>query len=173
MKIQLTMIVLLTTLTLPSCGQNNDHKAVHNSVDITFIKSLEERQLGESKYSIYLPTDYAIGETNGEDFSVYYFNPADTTNHTGFSGGLYFGNHPSQFPAKSKSCKTEHLKNEIFDQDVSWTIYNCNGDYSIQSIIYSKSGEGWNEMIHMFGNAKSTKDLDKLLFIFKTMKKKE
>ncbi|OOG19342.1 hypothetical protein BWD42_05235 [Sphingobacterium sp. CZ-UAM] len=84
---------------------------------------------------------------------------------------MYFGNHPSQFPAKSKSCKTEHLKNEIFDQDVSWTINNCNGDYSIQSIMYSKSGEGWNELVHMFGNAKSTEDLDKLLFIFSSMKK--
>lgn len=64
MKIQLTMIVLLTTLTLPSCGQDNDHKSVHSSANTTFIKSLEERQLGESKYSISLPTDYAIGETN-------------------------------------------------------------------------------------------------------------
>ncbi|MFU1859355.1 hypothetical protein ACK8HY_20310 [Sphingobacterium sp. NGMCC 1.201703] len=90
MKIQLTMIVLLTTLTLTSCGQNNDHKSVHNSADTTFIKSLEKRELGKSKYSISLPTDYAIDETNGEDFSVYYFNPADTTNHTGISGGLVF-----------------------------------------------------------------------------------
>ncbi|WP_286840838.1 MULTISPECIES: hypothetical protein [Sphingobacterium] len=173
MKMQLTMIVLLTTSTLTSFGQNNDHKSVDHSVDTTFVKSLEERQLGGSKYSISLPTDYAMNETNGEDFSVYHFYPADTTDHTGFSGGLYFGNHPSQFPAKSRSCKTEHLKIEIFGQDVSWTIYNCNEDYSIQSIMYSKSGEGWNELVHMFGKAKSTKDLDKLLFIFKTMKKKE
>ena len=104
---------------------------------------------------------------------VYYFYPAYTTNHTGFSGGFYFGNHPSQFPAKSESCKTEKLKSEMFDQNVNWTIYNCNEDYSIQSITYSKSGEGWNELIHIFGNAKSNKDLDKLLFIFTTMKKKE
>ena len=97
MRIQLTMIVLLTTLTLNSCGQNNDHKSVYSSADTTFIKSLGEKQLGKSKYSIFLPTDYAIGETNGEDFSVYYFYPADTTNHTGFSGGIYFGSHPSQF----------------------------------------------------------------------------
>ncbi|WP_286753996.1 MULTISPECIES: hypothetical protein [Sphingobacterium] len=43
MKIQLTMIVLLTTLILTSFGQNNDHKSVDHSVDTTFVKSLEER----------------------------------------------------------------------------------------------------------------------------------
>ncbi len=120
-----------------------------------------------------LPTDYAMDEINGEDFSVYSFYSADTTNHTGFSGSIYFGNHPSQFPAKSKSCKTENLKSEILDQNVNWTIYDCNEGNSIQTIMDSKSGEGWNQLIHVFGNAKSNKDLDKLLFIFTTMKKKE
>ncbi|WP_286769833.1 hypothetical protein [Sphingobacterium sp. 40-24] len=43
MKIQLTMIVLLTTLILTGFGQNNDHKSVEHSVDTTFVKSLEER----------------------------------------------------------------------------------------------------------------------------------
>ncbi|QRY60430.1 hypothetical protein [Sphingobacterium siyangense] len=173
MKIQLTMIVLLTTLTLTSWGKNNGHRAVSSSADTAYIKSLEERQIGGSKYSVFLPTDYAIKETNGGDFSIYSFYPTDTTNHTGFSGGFYFGNHPSQFPAKSKSCKTAYLKSEILDQNVKWTIYNCNGNYLIQTITNSKSGEGWNELIHIFGNAKSTKDLDKLLFIFTTIKKKE
>ncbi|MNK85034.1 hypothetical protein D3C87_1049020 [compost metagenome] len=173
MKIQLTMIVLLTTLALTSGGQNNDYKSVHCSADSVFIKSLKERQIGVSKYFISLPTDFAMYETNGEDFSVYSFYPTDTTHHTGFSGGLYFGNHPSQFPAKSKSCKIEKLKSEIFDQNVNWTIYSCDESYSIQSIMDSKSGEGWNELIHMFGNAKSTKQLDKLLFIFTTIKKKD
>ncbi|PUV24136.1 hypothetical protein [Sphingobacterium athyrii] len=45
MKIQLTMIVLLTTLTLTSCGQDNDHKSVHRSADSVFIKSLKERKI--------------------------------------------------------------------------------------------------------------------------------
>ena len=63
------MIVLLTTLTLTSFGQNNDHKSVDHSVDTTFVKPLDESQLEESKYSISLPTDYAMNETNGGYFS--------------------------------------------------------------------------------------------------------
>lgn len=53
----------------------------------------------------------------------------------------------------------------MFDQNVNWTIYNCNGDYSVQSIMDSKSGEGRNELLHIFGHAKSNKNLDNLLFI--------
>lgn len=61
----------------------------------------------------------------------------------------------------------------MFDQNVNWTIYNCNGDYSVQSIMDSKSGEGRNELLHIFGHAKSNKNLDDLLFIVTTMKKKD
>ncbi len=173
MKTELTMIVLMTTLTLTSRGQSTDQIKVCQSADNAFIKLLEERQIGKSKYSILLPQYYAINEAHGEDFSVYYFYPADTTKHTGFSGGVYFGNHPSQFPAKSASCSTEKLKSEMLDQNVNLTIYNCNEEYSVQSIMDSKSGEGWNELIHIFGNATSKKDLENLLFIFTTMKKKD
>jgi len=60
MKRQLTMIFLLTTLALTSCGQNNDYKSVHCSADSVFIKSLKERQIGVSKYFISLPTDFAM-----------------------------------------------------------------------------------------------------------------
>lgn len=171
MKTQLKIFALFTILLLYSCKENSDKGSKKNVADNEFLKTLVERQIGKSNYYISLPKDYVIEETNGEDFSVYHFHPADSTKKEDFSGGFYFGNHPSQFPPDNKSCTTENKKNRILAQNSNWTVYNCNGNYAIQTIIDSKSGENWNELLHLFGNAQSNKNLNNLLFIFTTMKK--
>jgi len=169
---KLTITLLLTTFLFVSCGQNSNKKSGNGFIDDSYVKELVEKQIGESNYYISIPTDYTIKATDGPDFSVYYFYPTDSTMIANFSGGFYFGNHPSQFPSDNDSCKTDNLKSIILDENADWTIYNCNDNYSIQTIIDSKSGEGWNELIHAFGSANSTTDRNKLLSIFTTMKKK-
>ncbi len=170
---KLTITFLLTAFLFAGCEQNSNKKSDNGLTDNSYIKELVERQIGESNYYISIPTDYTIEEIDGPDFSVYYFYPTDTTIVANFSGGFYFGNHPSQFPPDSDSCKTDNSKSKILDENADWTIYNCNDKYAIQTIIDNKSSEGWNERIHAFGRANSTKDLNKLLTIFTTMKKKK
>ena len=171
-KTKLKLTFLLTTFLFVGCEQNNNKKSDNSFIDNSYIKELVERQIGESNYYISIPKDYTLEATDGPDFSVYYFYPIDTTIIANFSGGFYFGNHPSQFPPDSGSCKINNSKSKILDENADWTIYNCNDEYAIQTIIDSKSGEGWNEFIHAFGRASSTADRNKLLTIFTTMKKK-
>lgn len=174
MKVQakLTITFLLTTFLFVGCGQNNSKKSDNSFISDPYIEELIERQIGESNYYISIPNEYTIKATDGPDFSVYYFYPKDTTIIANFSGGFYFGNHPSQFPPDSDSCKSDSSKSKILDENANWTVYNCNDNYTIQTIVDSKSGEGWNEFIHAFGSANSTTDRNKLLTIFTTMNKK-
>ncbi|MTH16356.1 hypothetical protein [Flavobacterium sp. LC2016-01] len=138
-----------------------------------YLKELTEKQIGETNYYISIPKKYTIKENRGPDFSVYYFYPTDTTATAAFSGGFYFGNHPSQFGPSSDSCKTEKIKRKILNKTADWTVYNCKDIYSIQSIVESGSNEGWNQYIHAFANANSAADLKKVFLIMETMKKKE
>jgi len=69
-------------------------------------------------------------------------------------------------------CKEENINSKILDNFSEWTIYICNNKYSIQTIVDSKSGEGWNNRIHAFGNCTSKEDLEEILEIYSTLKRK-
>lgn len=179
----LKISLMLTLLSLISCQGNKSKNTdtdcadgLHIDNELTddlYIKELEERQLGRSIFFISIPPDYTIDVTEGEDFKVYYFSPVDTTVEASFNGGIYFGNHPSGFSKDYDSCKTENSKSKILYQDADWTIYNCNGRYSVQTVIDNYKSQGWDNSIHAFGHAKSKADLIKLMTVFKTLKRKD
>jgi hypothetical protein len=169
----LIIIFLWIFLFITGCGGTGNKKTDNVSVDSTFVKGLVEKQIGKSDYYISIPKEYSMNETEGPDFSTYYFSPTDTTIKANFLGGFYFGNHPGKFDPDNDSCKIEKFKSKILNDNADWTIYNCNGEFSIQTIIDSKSGEEWNELIHAFGSAKSSAELSKVLEVFRTMKKKK
>lgn len=171
MRINLRISFFLIFLVLIAFGCSDNKKSKEN-VENPYLKQLTEKQIGDTNYYISIPKKYTIRENRGPDFSVYYFYPADTTAKAGFSGGLYFGNHPSQFEASSDSCKTEKFKSKILDKNSEWTRINCKGKFSIQTIVESGSDEGWNQYIHAFAGAASSADLKKVLTIFETIKKK-
>jgi len=153
-----------------SCNNNatNDNSNTDKNGKVTLI----EKPIGESGYVISVPADYSITTSNGPDFSVYYFSPTETTVKDKLSGGLYFGNFPHEFEADNNSCKSETLKGKILDNMQKWTVYNCEGNFSIQAIADNKKGEGWNQRIHAFGHAKSSDDLQTILDIYATLRKK-
>lgn len=76
------------------------------------------------------------------------------------------------FTSENDSCKTEQIKSRILEENVEWTTTNCKGQYYIQAITESKSDEGWNQLVHIFGNANSVTDLEFFLNIFKTLNMK-
>jgi hypothetical protein len=161
-------VSLLLTIFLSGCNRiNNDHR-----VSDAFMDSLTENQIGKTSYYISIPNDYDIKEKEGPDFSVFYFSSKDTTKEVAFSGGLYFGNFSSEFPPPNDSCKVETIKSKIFDDNDDWTVFECSGDYSIQTIISNKYSKGWNNEIHAFGHASGRDDLYKLLGVYSTLNKK-
>jgi hypothetical protein len=144
-----------------------------NQVSQHFVDSLRVKQVGSLKYWISIPTGFEITEREGPDFSVYYFVQSDTTKKSKFSGGMYFGNYASKFPPNNDSCKVETINSKILDQNSDWTLYECQGVYSVQTIVASNSGEGWNNEIHAFGHGGSKNDLFKILKIYSTLHKKK
>ncbi|MNX39411.1 hypothetical protein D3C86_697710 [compost metagenome] len=169
-NLKIPFLSIFLILTILGCSDNKKTKHI---VENPYLKELTEKQIGESNYYISIPKKYSIKENRGPDFSVYYFYPTDTTATAAFSGGFYFGNHPSLFGTAGDSCKTEKIKSKILNKNADWTVYNCKGNYSIQSIIESGSNEGWNQYIHAFAAANSAADLKKVFLILGTMKKKE
>lgn len=157
---------------MSSCVNFHNQKYDACRTDESFTKSLKEKQIGNSKFYISIPTDYSIKENRGPDFSVFYIAPTDTTIKDDFNCGLYFGNNPSLFPPDNNKCKEETVKSEILNQYIEWTVYVCGQNYSIQTIVENKKNEGWNEQIHAFGHGKSVTDIDKVLKIYSTLKMK-
>ena len=148
------------------------YSSTFGQVSSTFRNQLVEQRIGESNYYISLPENYAIKKTQGIDFSVYYFLAIDTTQKTNFSGGLYFGNFPSQFGPANDSCKITTVRSKILKKISKWTIYICQGDYTLQTIVEIKDNKDWNELIHAFGRANYEDDINKVLYIYSTLRQK-
>lgn len=163
---------LLTLIVFIACKQTVDNSRENVLTPDPYLDELEEKQIAGTDYYLSIPHDYILETTEGHDFSVYYFFPADSTARSVMQGGLYFGNHPNLFSPYSDSCKTEITKSKILDEEAEWTIYNCGEEYLIQTITDSKSDQGWDELIHAFGRGVSQTDKDKLMSIFTTLKKK-
>ncbi|GHT78549.1 hypothetical protein FACS189464_2190 [Bacteroidia bacterium] len=178
-------IVLFLALTLIACTPTAKNKSADNNnppPSDTFKASLSEMQLEESLYSILksrfyisLPKNYAIEPMYGEDFTVYYFHPADTALKNALTGGIYFGNHPSFHSGKEK---TETRKAPILGKTRKWEITLGDSVYNVQTVFeQSRIGkwydDGWQVYIHAFGQAQSQAEIDQLLSIFATLRKEE
>jgi len=135
--------------------------------DDPFVKALTKRKLENSDFFISLPPDYAVSEKRGPDFSVYYFEP-NKKDPKAFIAGLYFGNHPSEFAA-TDSCKTEVLAGKILGDATDWSVSECDGKITIQTIVENGLEKGWNRQIHAFGNTTNREDLQKILAIYSTL----
>jgi len=137
---------------------------------VLFKKSLIKNKLGKSDFYASLPKNYKFDELQGEDFNVFYFTNIDTT-IISFSEGFYFGNHPSEIKISKDSCKTGIMQGEVFNKKRKWRIYNCNNTRLIETIINNKYSSEWDKRIHIFGESKNKKDLNKLIDIYSTLNK--
>lgn len=152
---------------LLSACQNNNHPAVRSA----FQRGLVQKKIKGTYYYLSVPANYVIKENQGPDFSVYYFYSSDTTDKKSFRGGFYLGNAPGGFAIDYDSCKVEKLYSLILGDNKPWTVYNCDGNYSIQIITASKSGMEWGQLIHAFGKAGSRVEINKLLEVYSTLTK--
>ena len=176
-KISHIVSILIGLFYFASCSNSTKDLIENQPIENAFIESLVEKQILtdiypiEYKYTISIPSDYSIDELDAEDFVVYYIVPTDTTVQSTFSGGIYLGNHPSSF--ECDSCEKKTIENTILGEKVEWTIYKCNTTYSTQTLIESGSRERWCKYIHLFGEATSESELEKLFAVFKTFSKSE
>jgi hypothetical protein len=131
---------------------------------------LKEVSLLDSSFSIYMPRNYKVTESGGEDFSVFYFSPVGSSSKIEYIGGVYFGNHPSISEMEADTCKVSEKNGSIVDTNVEWIIRACFGEFHVETVCESKSRENWNKYIHAFGRSESKEGLDTLMYIFSTLR---
>jgi hypothetical protein len=165
------LVLSISVQFILSCDSSVRRQTVKTSSDPAFFQKLIEVSFLDSSYTIAIPKNYQLLETSGEDFSVFYFSRIDTTVNAGYSGGIYFGNHPGEFEPKVDSCKMRTEFKQILAGSAQWKVFECDSSFSIQTIIDSQSGEEWNNQIHAFGKATSKKDVDQVFAIFSTLRK--
>ncbi len=145
----------------------------NSKIDQEYIKSLHLTSVPHSAFEISIPDHYSLVESQGPDFNVYYLQPADTTDKKLFSAGMYLGNNPSTFGKTKTGCKQEKRKTEVLETKNEWTVYNCNGQFFLETIVENKYHQGGDDFIHIFGNATNESDAEHILAIFSTLIKKK
>ena len=136
------------------------------------LPPLVEQQLGKTDFSLAIPARFTLKATNGPDFLVYYFAPADTTVQADFSGGLYLGNQPQGDEADSMAgCRTRRAAVTMMGRPATFAIRRCATGYTINSVFDSHSGRTWDAQVNAFGEAKSAAGLRQLLAIFATLRR--
>lgn len=132
------------------------------------------QQLGNTDFYLALPSGFALKATDGPDFLVYYFAPADTTVRADFSGGLYLGSQPQpqDSPADTLAgCRVRRAAVTLLGHPATFSIRRCATGYVLNSVFDSHSGRGWDAQVNAFGEAKSAAGLRQLLAIFATLRR--
>ena len=133
---------------------------------------LVEQRLGKTDFSLAIPAKFTLKATNGPDFLVYYFAPADTTVQADFSGGLYLGNQPQGDEVDSMAgCQTRRAAVAVLGHPALFAIHRCATGYTVNSVFDSHSGRTWDAQVNAFGEAKSAAGLHQLLAIFATLRR--
>jgi len=166
MRISLFLNLALMLFVLLSYEQGPAKSKVKKSL---FHEQLVKKRIGNTSFYISLPANYIIKGSQIVDFDVYYFYPSDSTDKVHFSGGMYFGNSPHNFDPQNSKCHVGKLKSNILKSDAPWVIYNCAGEYTIQTIVESGSKQGWNSLVHAFGKGPSKLERDKLFEVYATL----
>lgn len=134
---------------------------------------LVEQPLGKTDFYLSIPARFALKTTDGPDFLVYYFAPADTTVRADFSGGLYLGGHPQEDETDTiAGCQTRRVAVPMLGHPATFTIHRCATGYTVNSVFDSHSGRGWDAQVNAFGEAKSAAGLRQLLAVFATLRRR-
>jgi|GEM_PF-2072476 len=126
-----------------------------------------QRLGGQGGLWISLPATYALKTTDGPDFSVHYFAPADTTVRSRYTGGLYFGYNP-QGSDSTAGCQRRRVTVAVLGRPVRFAVQRCATGYVVDAVFNGPSGPPL--VINAFGEAKSADELRQLLAIFATLR---
>lgn len=125
------VLLASAALSLSACQPNqppvaSQAPAAAPAVPAETSPPLAEQPLDKTEFYLSIPARFALKATNGPDFLVYYFAPADTTVQADFSGGLYFGGYPQADQADSSAgCQTRRVAFPMLGHPASFTIHRC------------------------------------------------
>ena len=125
----------------------------------------------ESGFYLSLPPGYTLKLTNGPDFGVYYFAPADTAAHQKFWGGIYFGNAPQNSQlTKAGGCQVSRQDMQLLNRPATLTVQHCPDGYALHTLVRSPSIKYEGEQLDIFGRAGTADELRKLRTVLATLR---
>ena len=138
---------------------------------ISSKQKIVKRLTPNSDYQILVWTDYKIEERNGPDFTVYYFFPADTTKKLFGTGGFYFGGHPQRIQpdGDKKLIKDSIVDGNLLGNKINWTLFDYGASISVETILEL----GDYDKVSAFAHGRSYSDIDSLINVLESLKRKE
>ena len=165
MRFKAAIGIILCVL-LAACGHVNPPR---NSPADTFKAQLVRQQIGETGYDISLPKNYRLKLLPGKDYTIYLFQPKDTTDTISWHGGIFRGNFPGMSAPDSVNFKKDStLKSPFLDTIRTWLRFSYKTSCEIQVIVPAVYGDGEPTKMYAFGWA-PMRDLPKLLSVLSTV----
>jgi len=148
-----------------SCNSHSKKATVSHPV--TYRK---EKLSSTSEFEITIPDYYKIEKHQGPDFEVYSLSPSDTSKNFS-NGGIYFGGHPQKITPlfEIKLKKDSLISGLLLGNKIEWTIYEYDSLFSAQTLL---SLDNYLK-IHAFTYATSYSQLDTLIRIMESLKKRQ
>ena len=168
MRAQILMHLLISLcIFLFSCSSRTNNSGNRISAKQKTVRWLASN----SEYQISVWGNYSIEERNGPDFTVYYLYPADTTKKLFGNGGIYFGGHPQRIrpDGDKKLVKDSLITGTLLGKKVGWTIFDYGTSISAETILEM----GDYEKISAFAHGYSYSDIDSLISVLESLKRKE
>jgi hypothetical protein len=157
------LVVLFLSLLIVYCNNNRGTKPADSKEP-----SLEEKRLGSSDLYITIPNNYSIEEDKGIDFTVYSIEPKSKKENDIGAAGIYLGGHPKLFGPDRGPCIMDRRNGKLFNNDVSWSIYNCKDRWVGETILMMDA----YEKVHAFVTTTSYQHADSLIRMFESLREK-
>jgi hypothetical protein len=151
--------------------RHSSHNSNNNKLAIdSFKNQLVLQKIGETGYDISLPKNYTLEPFYGKDYTIYYFQPRDTTDKISLRGGIFNGNFPGlNDPDSSIFKKDSVLKSPLLGTMRTWLRFSYKTSCMVQVIVPAFKPDGEPTKMYAFGQARKA-DLLKLMAVFSTVK---
>jgi len=156
-----------------SCNIKIENKLNQNNMRVIdnelYIKILSSEIFDVKSFSILLPDNYEIETIDDkEDFIIFNINSKDE-----LIGGIYLGNHPSQFIQKGniENILVTEVESILLGKNIIWKIYFNESKYFTETIIENKPNNRWNQLIHLWIMDESLENIKRNILLFSTLER--
>ncbi|HEU4717594.1 MAG TPA: hypothetical protein VFU15_07165 [Bacteroidia bacterium] len=140
-------------------GDNAKEHAQTKNSSVTVSRT----PIGNTGYSIELPSSHMIQAQPGADFQLFYFTPHDTVLHRG-EAGMYIGAHPDVNPPKG-DVSSKEMTGILLGKQVTWIEYEME-EYTQRETFVDM---GNDQYIHVWCYANNLPELENLFKMVNTI----
>jgi hypothetical protein len=155
----LCAVFVTSSFLFASCGSDADHQ----QQDTTALATPAAPET--PPFSIDLLPGYKIEKQVGPDFTVYYFQPTDTSQSFN-EGGIYFGAAPDTSSPRTQSYTKREFRDVFMGDTAEWREFTT--DTYVQREVYVEKNP--NEKIHSWCYSNDPAMMEKLYAMIQSIR---